>query len=56
MKCKVFLRNMLQLLVGANVVPGSPILVILMMEAMRSSETSVLARATWRKIPEDGHS
>jgi hypothetical protein len=25
-----------------------------MMEAIRSSETSVLARATWRNIPEDG--
>jgi hypothetical protein len=25
-----------------------------MMEAMRSSETSVLTRATWRNIKEDG--
>jgi hypothetical protein len=40
-------------LVTANVVPSSPILVILMMEAPSSPETSVLIRATWRNIPED---
>jgi hypothetical protein len=42
------------LLVTANVVPSSPILVALMMEALHSSETSDLTRATWRNIPKDG--
>jgi hypothetical protein len=42
-----------RLLVMANVVSSWPILLTLMMEALRSSETSVLTRATRRNTPEE---
>jgi hypothetical protein len=48
----VFLRSVRRLLVTASVVPRSPILVT-QMEALSSSETSVLTRSTRRNIPGD---
>jgi hypothetical protein len=51
-KYQVFLRSVSRLLVTANVIPSSPILVT-MMEALTSFETSVLTRTTRRKITED---
>jgi hypothetical protein len=58
MLCKIWafraitMKNVTQLLVAANFVPISRILVILMMEAVRSSETSVLTSSTLRNIPD----
>jgi hypothetical protein len=49
-----YISSQRALLVTAKVVLNSPILITLMMEALSSSETSVLTRFTWRSIPEDG--
>jgi hypothetical protein len=48
-----FLRTVRRLLVTANVFPSSPIFVTLMIEALSSSETSVIRSATRRNILED---
>jgi hypothetical protein len=42
-----------RMLVPANVVPSTPTLFTLMMEALRASETSVITRTTRRSISED---
>jgi hypothetical protein len=44
------LRSLHLVLVTANVVPSSPRLLTLMMEAMRSSETSIITRAARNNI------
>jgi hypothetical protein len=50
---EVFFRSVRRLLVMANIVPSSSILVTLIMEAFSSSQTSVLTRATRRTVPGD---
>jgi hypothetical protein len=47
-------RNVRSLLLTANVVPSSAILVTLMLEAICSSETLVVTRATQSHVPKDG--
>jgi hypothetical protein len=51
---RVILRSVRRLLVTAIVVPSAPILVTLMMEALRSSAKPVLTRETCHIIQEDG--
>jgi hypothetical protein len=50
----VFLYTVLRFLVTANVIPSSTALVTLIMGAIRSSETSLLKRATRSNMIEDG--
>jgi hypothetical protein len=50
----MFLRSVLQLLVNANVDPGTLILALLMWETIHSSETSVVTRIKLHHIREDG--
>jgi hypothetical protein len=49
---KKFLRSVRRLIVMADIL-SSPTLVTLTMEALNSSEMSVLTRATWHNIPEE---
>jgi hypothetical protein len=49
-----YTRSVRQLLVTANVIPSSLIHVTLIMEALCSSEMSVLIRTAWCNIPEYG--
>jgi hypothetical protein len=51
---RVFLRSVFRLLLTANVVSSTPILVTLMLEALLSSETSVLIISIRRNNTEDG--
>jgi hypothetical protein len=53
MKNAVFLESILELLITAKI-PSLLILVTLMMERIRFSQTSALTRATQRHIQEDG--
>jgi hypothetical protein len=49
----LYLHSLRPLLVTANILPRSPILVTIMMETLSSFETFVLTGATRRNIPED---
>jgi hypothetical protein len=46
---EAFLRRLRRLLITVNFVPSSPFLVTLMMDKIRSSETSILTTATSQK-------
>jgi hypothetical protein len=49
-------QNEAVLILDLHTVPSSLILFTLMMEAICSSETSVLIRAIWHHITDNGHS
>jgi hypothetical protein len=54
-RTSVFLRSVCRLVVTANYVPSTLILVTMTKEVLSSSETSVLTRATRRNIQEEGN-
>jgi hypothetical protein len=53
LRCVALVRTDVSEEFSASIIISSPILVILMREALNSPETSVLTRATQRNIPED---